>query len=493
MQDVKDRGLGWLVLCALLLIALAAGCSKSTGGQQAAAGAGAAPEVKLSAMAPTSDAQASGIVLGIEPAAGGFDVQAAAGAGMKEAKDLFFRLEYDADALHSYNIKVDGVKPNDGVMGLAVEKTPGVIDVGLVAARNATGPAVSPGAALVSFRLLSGAGRRTSDAGGDDDINKARHLTLGQSEGGQWVLSWDYTNPGDTNQDGQVGMQDLMPIGAHYGEDVEDQWSDPLRHVDCDHNGVINVGDVVRIGQNYSNRVFAYQIEMSQDGTTGFTTVGQLLLSEADKAPGQTIRFNYAFPVAGGQTTYIENMWYRVVTLSENLEFGVPSDPICQVNDSGEPATGETVVVVLCADNLDPDKPFAHLNSARVIYPSSYEYVVGSANTGSFGGARDYPDGIWSTFCTGVLFPPDSMIQTTDMGGGKTALDLGMASLFRTHEFAQVRTGDVINFKLKNNGSDPLTIEFQKVDDIGIKRTYYCDNDGNEYWFDDHLKYAVYK
>jgi hypothetical protein len=425
----------------------------------------------------------------VKPAPGGYAVLATAGPGMKDLSQLFFRVEFDGTALHSHNIKVDALGSGNSAIGLATETEPGKLDVGIVATALAKSPVVGAGTALLSFQLLKGATNRKA-SGIDNDNYKARNLELVQNAGGQWILSWDYTNPGDANQDGQVGMQDLSPIGQFYGQEVSNSWDDPKRNVDCDHNGTINMGDVVRIGQNYNNRVFSYKIEVSEDGVSAFSVVGERLLSETEKQPGQAIRFSYAFPVIGGQTTYIENAWYRVVPFQEDLTAGTPSNAICQ---SGREVDSNTVAtIVLRADGLDPDKPFAHLNSVRVVYPSSYSYVVGSVNTGSIGGARDAVDGIWGTFCTGVLFPPDSMISTFDLGDGKTAVELGMASLIRTLPAAPEGTGDLINFQLKNNGSDPLTIEFVKQTDDGIKRTYYADNDGTEYWFDDHLKFGIY-
>jgi hypothetical protein len=375
------------------------------------------------------------------------------------------------------------------VIGLAVESEPGKVDVGLVATKLATGPAINPGDAIVSFQLLRGAGERNvSDVAGNDTY-KAQNLTLQQNDGGQWILAWDYTNPGDTNQDGQVGIQDLQPIGLYYGQSVPDTHSDPRRHVDCDHNGVINMGDVVRVGQNYSNRVFSYKIEVSPDGQSAFTVIGELKLSDTEKEPGQTIRFNYAFPVIGGDSSYIENAWYRVVPFLESLGDGPASDAICQTGREVE--TNKIVTVVLRAEGLDPEKPFAHLNTIRVEYPKSYEYVAGSANAGSIGGARDFVDGIWGTFASQVLFPPDSMIATFDLGD-KTAIELGMATTIRTLPAAPVTSGDMINFQLKNNGTDPLLLNFVDKTDDGIRRTYYCDANGVEYNFDGHLGASIY-
>ena len=123
----------------------------------------------------------------------------------------------------------------------------GLVDVGLVATKLATSPAVKPGDALVSLQLIDGPARTVSAAEGN--LVRARNLELTETDGA-WKLSWDYTNPGDTNQDGMVTVNDLTPIGMHYGETVDNSWDDPLRHIDADHNCEINLGDITPLGQN---------------------------------------------------------------------------------------------------------------------------------------------------------------------------------------------------------------------------------------------------
>lgn len=488
---VRGSSYRWPLLLMIVALLIAASCSKNSVDEQTNAGnsaEGAGP-VKLTALAGTNSSILQAIDISVQPAPGGYTVEATAGPKMQELKQLFFRVEFDGTALHSHNAKVAALDSENGIIGLAAESEAGKLDVGIVATALANRPAVRPGDALLSFQLLKGAATREA-SGIDNDNYKAHNLELVHNAGGQWILSWDYTNPGDTNQDGKVGIQDLGPIGQYYGQEVSNGYSDPRRNIDCDRNGIINMGDVVRIGQNYSNLIFSYKIEVSADGVSAFSVIGELLLSDAEKQPGQAVRFSYAFPVINGQSTYIENAWYRVVPFQEDLSAGIPSNAICQAGR--EVDENAVATVLLRVDELEPDMPFAHLNSVRVVFPSSYSYIVGSFNTGSIGGECDAVDGIWASFCTEVLFPPKSMIATFDLGNGKTAVEFGIASLTRFLPAAPEVSGDLINFQVKNNGSDPLTIEFTKQTDDGIKRTFYSDNDGTEYWFDDHLKFGIY-
>ena len=88
-------------------------------------------------------------------------------------------------------------------------------------------------------------------------------------EGGS-VLSWFYANTGDYDQNGQVTIADLTPIGQNFEESNPEGGAWPaanlLAQVDGDSNGVINISDITPIGQNLQNSVLGgYNIYASED------------------------------------------------------------------------------------------------------------------------------------------------------------------------------------------------------------------------------------
>jgi len=182
-----------------------------------------------------------------------------------------------------------------------------------------------------------------------------------------------------------------------------------------------------------------------------------------------------------------------VASLSRNLERGAPSEEISEVGrrlaatDVGQ---GRKVTITVSATDLP--HPIAHLNSLRVVYPSSYVYVRDSANPGSVGGGRDASDGIWASFAPALLFPNDTFFVEDDLSDGNVAIDFNVTTLHRELPGAPVGHGALINFQLESAGDDPLTLEFHDTSDDGnINRTYYTDGNEQERFFGNAIGFAI--
>jgi len=361
--------------------------------------------------------------------------------------------------------------PTPNTIGLSVEPLEGSIDSGVTAIGTSSGESIQSGDTLVSFTLVPGPAPKTATEAPDSAYSRARNLDLAQDSEGNWTLSWDYTNPGDTNQDGEVGINDLTPIGMHYLEQVENEFDDPLRHIDGDHNGEINLADMTSIGQNYSTDLWAYQVEMSEDGENNFITVGQLLLGEQNSTPGETVRFSYTF---GAQ--YVENYWYRVVPVDKALAFGTPSEAISEgsrmlAGVQSEP--GQKLNVTVNVHDLAV--PLAQLNSVRIVYPADFSYVKDSYNCGSPGGTRDAIDGLWASFATTILFPPEAFIVEQTLPDGNKALDLNVTVIEKSLPASPTGYGDLFNLQLESASGGELSLQFQVQSTDGLTRTYYTD------------------
>jgi hypothetical protein len=334
--------------------------------------------------------------------------------------------------------------------------------------------------------LFDGAQRAISSAATSNRA-RARNLELTPEEDGRWTLSWDYTNPGDNNQDGQVGVTDLTQIGQHYLTRLGDSWSDPLRHIDGNRDGEINSSDITAIGQNYAAEVYQYEIELYDEAAGEYITVGTLRLDDMRATAGQAVRFAYTF---GPQ--YVANGWYRVSSLSRDLARGAPSE---EISESGrriegiEVPAGKRATVTVQASGLP--YPIAHLNCVRVVYPASYSYVKDSANAGAVGGSRDASDGIWASFSPALLFPSETFFKEKDLGNGYRAIDLNVTTLMRDLPAAPVGHGDLINLQLESASGEPLTLEFMNESSDGIKRTYYTDEDATQHFFGNTLGFAL--
>lgn len=123
-------------------------------------------------------------------------------------------------------------------------------------------------------------------------------------DGSRDILSWYYENTGDYDQNGEVNIADLTPLGVNFGNSgpfAEDsaQWM-----VDGDHNGEINLADITPIGINFGERVDGYAIYAGQDGSgypadpeddngVAARSVATLDLSEAMGGGSERKHFSY--------------------------------------------------------------------------------------------------------------------------------------------------------------------------------------------------------
>lgn len=181
-----------------------------------------------------------------------------------------------------------------------------------------------------------------------------------------------------------------------------------------------------------------------------------------------------------------------IVPRGSIVEVGTPSEAISQNGrrvDSIEVATDQTVTVTVVAQGLP--HPITHMNSVRVVFPDGYDYVPLSANPGKLGGQTWEADGLWANFCSEILFPPDTFMVERPVGDGLEAIDFNVTTLTRTLDASPVGHGELFNFKLENTGSQPLTLEFVKVSDDGLKRSYYSDLDNNDYFFGNTISFKI--
>jgi PKD repeat protein len=151
--------------------------------------------------------------------------------------------------------------------------------------------------------------------------------------------------------------------------------------------------------------------------------------------------------------------------------FALPSQSHCQA--------GEAVgVEIYCKGTANP---FQYLLGAGMTMPTGTEYKPMTFNIGQFGGAQAFVDGVWPQVNPGsFLLPPDSFLQFTDIGGGRSRIDLNVVPLGGSD--ASSATGALCNLEFHIAATTEIGFERINV----VKRTYYSDGPGIEnYWNDD--------
>jgi hypothetical protein len=146
--------------------------------------------------------------------------------------------------------------------------------------------------------------------------NKVTDLRLFVPEYYQPYLSWSYQNLGDYNQDKLVSVNDLTPIGIHFGKSsLASDWREAST-ADGNGDGMITVSDISPIGQHFNSQLAGYYLQHADSEDGPWTTI-------------DTVDFNAAVGPSRKQFTYVlrelEDGYFRVEP-SDGTSTGEPSN-----------------------------------------------------------------------------------------------------------------------------------------------------------------------
>ena len=101
-------------------------------------------------------------------------------------------------------------------------------------------------------------------------------------------LEWTYYNNGDYDQNGQVTIGDITPLGLHFGKKVSSPNWNVAKVADGDLNGENNVSDLTPIGINFGSSVqsFAIYDSASEGGPFAAFPGGSVSFASASQPPG---------------------------------------------------------------------------------------------------------------------------------------------------------------------------------------------------------------
>jgi hypothetical protein len=170
-------------------------------------------------------------------------------------KALYFDLEYDPALYRPMVVEpTDAMGTGNELINLRMFKDRGTVHYGQVQTNFQwrTGFSGDGTLAQVMFRKEPALNMRAAKVA----TCSAASATILTWDPGTNTLSWPYYNQGDCDQNGEVNIADLTPIGANFG--VTGAQNDPnsnLSVIDGDGNGEINISDLTPIGANFNASV----------------------------------------------------------------------------------------------------------------------------------------------------------------------------------------------------------------------------------------------
>lgn len=119
-----------------------------------------------------------------------------------------------------------------------------------------------PGELNIEFAIAAVPDNRLVSVTAKD--NRVRDLLITRTPDNNFELSWTAINLGDYDHNGEVNVADLIPLAQHYHESApQDQpWTrlNPRYWVDGDGNNEINIADLTTIARNFGNSLDHYDL-----------------------------------------------------------------------------------------------------------------------------------------------------------------------------------------------------------------------------------------
>jgi hypothetical protein len=200
------------------------------------------------------------------------------------------------------------------------QRIEGVLVLGLARCAPWRGTRVAAGE-LCQLSFAPGAERtfRSASAVNEDPAGAVTLQIIKASPSGV-QLEWDEINTGDYNNNGQVEIADITPIGMYFGQQVA-QATVPaeLQLVDGDSNGEINIADLTPIGRNFQRVIQGYSVYRALGASPpagAFSPLGQPAVARTDvwdaASPGQRhqrLHYTYTAACVTGENHYLVRAW----------------------------------------------------------------------------------------------------------------------------------------------------------------------------------------
>jgi PKD repeat protein len=260
-------------------------------------------------------------------------------------KAAYIDLSYDAGAYTPLGAQATGLLKGGAqqqLIELAVTGEPGVVHHGQVLAKPQSAHGFTGTGVVTTMVFARQAMPHSASVAPDSDRSKT---VLSWSANG--VLSWRFASTGDYNQDGEVNISDLTRLSIHLDESVAPElfpFESASSVSDGDNNGQVNLADISPIGANYGNSLRKYIVYASLNETdypaentdaSLVNPVGEVGIETAVGTPSaERLSFSYALASPMNGAFY----WVRPAddsgpgTASNSLQYFTPNlSPVADI------------------------------------------------------------------------------------------------------------------------------------------------------------------
>lgn len=256
--------------------------------------------------------------LSVEPSGGGERVRIRA-RGVENLDRAYLHLKYDGERMHPARTQCSERLQNRAAF-IGVTERPGVVSMGLqilAGQENCNGDVEL---CLVEFESGAAMPCRRSSEVADEPVSDLRFNSTATD-----TLEWTYVSPGDYDQNSEVNVADVTPIGIYYrAVPSSPNWA-KAQVADGDRNTEVNLADLATIAQHFLLRLTAYQVKSGSSDLGPFANVtdSNVPQSSSVEPPGGGFK---RFSKQLG--TLVDGAWYVVVALDGTTEAPVPSNAV---------------------------------------------------------------------------------------------------------------------------------------------------------------------
>jgi PKD repeat protein len=185
-----------------------------------------------------------------------------------DLKALFYELDYDAAAYTPLAAQfLNTLAPTDQLLSLSDFSRPGSLQHGAVIRQALEAEGFNGSGVLAELRFAARPFAEVRSASlAPRSIKSQATLNL---DAASETLSWGFANEGDYDQNSEVNVADLAPLGTNFLESTGGAGSFPpgskLFMIDGDQNGEINIADLSPIGTNFQRKAASYKVYRSLD------------------------------------------------------------------------------------------------------------------------------------------------------------------------------------------------------------------------------------